>query len=63
MLVVLRSGQFRRDVKRKIKRGKDLAKLCELLELLIEDKPLPVRTGCHADFFDAWPNSVDFLDT
>ena len=35
MLVPVRSGQFRRDVKRAEKRGKDLRKLRELLELLI----------------------------
>lgn len=35
------SGQFRRDVKQSQKRGKDIAKLKTLLELLIEGEPLP----------------------
>ncbi len=40
MLTVLRSGQFKRDVKRARKRGKDLAKRRGLLALLIEEKSL-----------------------
>ncbi|TPI56988.1 MULTISPECIES: type II toxin-antitoxin system YafQ family toxin [unclassified Mesorhizobium] len=39
------SGQFRRDVKRMEKRGKDLAKLRELLGLLIAG--LPARYKDH----------------
>lgn len=35
------SGQFRRDVKRAQKRGKDMDKLKALMVLLIEDEPLP----------------------
>jgi mRNA interferase YafQ len=35
------SGQFKRDVKRSQKRGKDMDKLKTLLGLLIEGKPLP----------------------
>ncbi|MCW5239045.1 type II toxin-antitoxin system YafQ family toxin [Verminephrobacter eiseniae] len=34
------SGQFKRDVKRAQKRGKDMGKLKTLLSLLIEGKPL-----------------------
>ena len=47
MLTVLRSSQFKRDVKHAQKRGKDLVKLRELLELLIADKPLPARYKDH----------------
>jgi mRNA interferase YafQ len=57
--------QFRRDVKLAKKRGKDVAKLREVILLLIEGSPLPprykdhplggdlhlVRTGTHSDLF------------
>lgn len=41
MLIPVRSSQFKRDVKRVQKRGKDMAKLRTLLDLLIEQAPLP----------------------
>jgi mRNA interferase YafQ len=40
-------AQFRRDVKLARKRGKDTAKLRELILLLIEGKPLPPRYKDH----------------
>ena len=58
--------QFQRDVKLAQKRGKDMAKLRDVLALLIEGNPLParykdhplggddlhlVRTGTHSDLF------------
>lgn len=41
MLTPIRSAQFKRDVKRVEKRGKDMAKLRALVLLLMEQKPLP----------------------
>jgi mRNA interferase YafQ len=41
MLTAVRSGRFKRDVKRAEKRGKDLGKLKAVLILLIEERPLP----------------------
>ena len=41
------SSQFRRDVKRAEKRGKDMAKLRLVLQLLIEEAPLPARLRDH----------------
>ncbi|MBN9549411.1 MAG: type II toxin-antitoxin system YafQ family toxin [Alphaproteobacteria bacterium] len=41
MLIPVRSGQFRRDVKRLEKRGKDLGKLRNILGLLIGEHELP----------------------
>jgi mRNA interferase YafQ len=41
MLTPVRSSQFKRDVKRVQKRGKDMAKLRTLLGLLIEQALLP----------------------
>jgi mRNA interferase YafQ len=43
----IRNAQFRRDVKL-AERGKDLAKLRELILLLIESEPLPSRYKDHA---------------
>lgn len=47
MLPVVRSGRFKRDVKRMQKRGKDMAKLKAVLMLLLEDKPLPAQLKDH----------------
>lgn len=44
----VRSGQFRRDVKRAEKRGKDLRKLREMLGLLVDGAELPGRHRDHA---------------
>ncbi len=43
----IRGGQFKRDVKRAGKRGKDLARLRKLLQLLIDGHPLPVEYRDH----------------
>jgi mRNA interferase YafQ len=40
--------QFARDVKLAQKRGKDMSKLRELIELLVAGKPLPTRYKDHA---------------
>ena len=47
MLTPVRSGAFKRDVKRAEKRGKDMGKLRALLLLLIEGTPLPERYRDH----------------
>lgn len=47
MLTPVRSAQFRRDVKRVEKRGKDLGKLKELLILLMQRSELPSRYRDH----------------
>jgi mRNA interferase YafQ len=46
--IPIRGAQFRRDVKRAQKRGKDMAKLRELILLLIEGQPLPARYQDHS---------------
>ena len=52
MRTPLTGAQFRRDVKRAKKRGKDLAKLREVILLLLEETPLQlIRTGTHSDLF------------
>ena len=47
MRTAVRSGQFRRDVKRAQKRGKDMSKLRELILLLLAEAPLPERYRDH----------------
>lgn len=42
------SAQFKRDVKQLQKRGKDMNKLKEIMQLLIENKPLPNSLKDHA---------------
>ncbi|HSM28533.1 MAG TPA: type II toxin-antitoxin system YafQ family toxin [Thioalkalivibrio sp.] len=48
MLTAVRSSQFKRDVKRLQKRGKDMGKLRILLGLLIEKAPLPEAYQDHS---------------
>ena len=47
MLIPVRSTQFKRDVKRVGKRGKDLAKLRVLLASLIQQELLAARHSDH----------------
>lgn len=47
MRTPISGAQFRRDVKLAQKRGKDMAKLREMILLLIEGKPLPARYKDH----------------
>lgn len=42
-----RTNQFKKDVKRAQKRGKDLEKLKDLLDLLIDGDPLPPAYKDH----------------
>jgi mRNA interferase YafQ len=41
MLAISRTGQFKRDVKKAAKRGKDLDKLATLIRILVDETPLP----------------------
>lgn len=43
-----RTSQFKKDVKKVEKRGKDLRKLRAVLDLLIDSKPLPDTLRDHA---------------
>jgi mRNA interferase YafQ len=45
--VPISGAQFRRDVKLAKKRGKDMAKLREVIQLLAEGDPLPARFRDH----------------
>ncbi|MDJ0574823.1 MAG: type II toxin-antitoxin system YafQ family toxin [Xenococcaceae cyanobacterium MO_234.B1] len=47
MLIPQESTPFRRDLKRIKKRGKDLEKLKSVVQLLVEEQPLPERYRDH----------------
>ncbi|WP_432788430.1 type II toxin-antitoxin system RelE/ParE family toxin [Bartonella sp. C271] len=42
------SGKFKKDRKKAEKRGKDMQKLTEVMQLLINKKPLPAVLNDHA---------------
>lgn len=58
MREIVRVTQFKRDVKLAERRGKDMAKLRELIVLLAEGGPLPPRYRDHALGGD-WKNFRD----
>jgi mRNA interferase YafQ len=41
------TNQFKKDIKRALKRGKDLSKLKAVVDLLLADKPLPPKNRDH----------------
>ena len=48
MLRAIATSQFRKDYKRAIKRGKDIAKLDEIIRKLARGEPLDIRHRDHA---------------
>ena len=47
MLTVIPTNRFRKDVARVAKRGKDMNKLKILIELLVNEEPLPTAYLAH----------------
>jgi len=47
VLAPRQSGQFKRDVRKAEKRGKDMRKLRTLIALLLDEKPLPEHYRDH----------------
>lgn len=47
MLNISYSGQFKKDVERAKKQGKDMKKLKHIIELLVEQKSLPIKLQDH----------------
>ncbi|EJF88029.1 type II toxin-antitoxin system mRNA interferase toxin, RelE/StbE family [Bartonella melophagi] len=47
MFQIVRSNQFKRDIKMAIKRGKDLEKIKRVMLLLQKGKPLPLHYKDH----------------
>ena len=58
MKKVSQTGQFSRDVKRMRKRGKDLAKLRDIVKLLAKGTPLPPNHRDHP-LTGPWQQSRD----
>ena len=48
MLRAIATSQFRKDYKRAIKRGKDIAKLDDIIRKLATGEPLDIRHRDHA---------------
>lgn len=47
MLTPVISGRFKKDVKRAQKRNKDMGKLTTVLDLLLNERPLPAAYNDH----------------
>jgi len=47
-MTLTQTNQFKKDLKRQIKRGKDLGKLKEVVGWLVEGEPLPLNKRDHA---------------
>jgi mRNA interferase YafQ len=47
-MTITQTSRFKKDVKRQIKRGKDLGKLKEVVGWLVEGEPLPTKNRDHA---------------
>ena len=47
-MTITQTSRFKEDVKRQIKRGKDLGKLKEVVGCLVEREPLPTKNQDHA---------------
>lgn len=45
---IVQTSQFRKDIKRQSKRGKDLQKLKDVIELLSAGQALPIQNRDHA---------------
>lgn len=62
MLIPVYEKQFERDVKKAIKRHKNMEKLKEIVDLLLEEKPLPIKNRNHklkGNFKDYWECHVE----
>jgi mRNA interferase YafQ len=58
MKPVIQTSQFKRDIKRLKKRGKDLEKLGSVIRLLAADRPLEEKNRDHA-LIGRWSGSRD----
>lgn len=46
-MIITQTSQFKSDLKKQTKRGKDLQKLKEVIELLVASEPLPPKHRDH----------------
>lgn len=47
MLQLIQEGRFEKDIKKAIKRGKDMQKLFDIINLLAQNKQLPIKNQNH----------------
>ncbi len=47
MRILVASGRFKKDLKRAVRRGKDIGKLTHLLDVLLASKPIPLSYRDH----------------
>lgn len=58
MLKIRRTGQFKKDYKLMKKRGRDLEKLREIVEILVREEPLDRKYQDHP-LFGQWKGTRD----
>jgi mRNA interferase YafQ len=46
-MILTQTSQFKKDIRSQLKRGKDLQKLKDIIDLLIVGKPLPPKNRDH----------------
>ena len=62
MLVAIYEKKFLKEVKRQQKRGKDMARLRQIMTMLIEEIPLPPKNRNHkllGNFKDCWECHIE----
>ena len=52
------SGQFKKDIKKAEKRGKEMTKIKEVIQLLVNNQPLPAQLSDHP-LKNNWKNYRD----
>lgn len=62
MLALTFTNQFKKDLKLATKRGKKLNKLNEIVDLLVDEKPLPPKNRNHklsGNYHDHWECHIE----
>ncbi|MBP7074328.1 MAG: type II toxin-antitoxin system YafQ family toxin [Rhabdochlamydiaceae bacterium] len=62
MLALLYMNQFKKDLKLVSKRGKKLSKLNDIIDTLLQEKPLPEKNRNHklgGDYIDHWECHIE----
>lgn len=62
MLIPDYTGQFRKDLRKAAHRGRNIAKLKDIITLLLEEKPLPFRLHDHSlkgEWKDCWELHIE----
>lgn len=62
MLKLVYEKQFEKDLKKAVKRGKDMQKFRDIIELLVAHKALPIKNRNHklkGNFRDYWECHIE----